>query len=291
MKIFRIIVLIAVLAGGGWWLYAHPELLSRWSLVKQAIEEKTAELIPADIRKSITLPEPLRKDDGKGYALTRAGVIKFTNAARAENGGLPALKESAKLDQAAVIRMEDMFKEQYFAHESPTGRDAEYGAKKNGYDYIALGENIALGRFNGDADLVTAWMNSPGHRKNILSTHYTEIGVAVGEGTFEGKKVWIGVQIFGRPMADCPQPSPELKTKIDALKAKLDSLGARADSLRVELENTPRPKTEAQRDAYNAKVDEYNRIIQDMNTAGAQIKILITEYNDQVARTNACIGT
>jgi hypothetical protein len=186
--------------------------------------------------------------------------------------------------------MQDMFKEQYFAHESPTGRDAEYGAKKNGYEFIALGENIALGRFNGDEDLVTAWMNSPGHRKNILSTHYTEIGVAVGEGTFEGKKVWIGVQIFGRPLSDCPQPSPELKTKIDALKLKLDTLGREADALRAELESAPRPKTEAQRDAYNAKVDAYNRIIQDINTANEEIKILITEYNDQVARTNACIG-
>ena len=52
-------------------------------------------------------------------------------------------------------------------------------AKKAGYEYISVGENLAMGNFKNDGDLVEAWMNSPGHRANILSFKYKELGVAV----------------------------------------------------------------------------------------------------------------
>ena len=54
-------------------------------------------------------------------------------------------------------------------------------------------------------------MNSPGHRANILNGKFTQIGVAVGRGTFEDHEVWIGVQVFARPLSDCPQPNAALK--------------------------------------------------------------------------------
>jgi uncharacterized protein YkwD len=92
-----------------------------------------------------------------------------------------------------------MFENQYFAHESPTGEKVSDLAKKFGYDFLLIGENLAMGNFSSDEDLVLAWMESPGHRENILNEKYQEIGVAVKKGIFEGKEVWIAVQHFGLP--------------------------------------------------------------------------------------------
>src|SRR6185369_15716694 len=118
--------------------------------------------------------------------------------------GLPALKENALLDKAAKKKLDDMFAQQYFEHINPQGKGPSDLAKSVGYDYIAIGENLALGNFKNDAELVQAWMDSPGHRANILNKQYTEIGVAVGQGTYEGKKTWLAVQEFGRPTSSCP---------------------------------------------------------------------------------------
>ena len=63
---------------------------------------------------------------------------------------------------------------------------------------------------------MTAWMNSPGHRANILNPHFQEIGVAVGKGMYEGHETWIAVQSFGMPLSACPASDANLKIKIDA---------------------------------------------------------------------------
>lgn len=62
-----------------------------------------------------------------------------------------------------------------------------------------LGENIALGDFTSSQMMVNSWMKSPGHRTNILRNDFTETGIAVGKGVFNGREQWIGVQVFGRP--------------------------------------------------------------------------------------------
>ena len=93
-----------------------------------------------------------------------------------------------------------MFAEQYFAHESPLGNDMVALAGTYNYPYRTIGENLAIGNYLSSQQMVTSWMNSSGHRANILNTSYTEIGVAVVRGTFEGREVWIGVQIYGKPI-------------------------------------------------------------------------------------------
>ncbi|MHB8111125.1 MAG: CAP domain-containing protein [Syntrophorhabdaceae bacterium] len=61
-----------------------------------------------------------------------------------------------------------------------------------------LGENIAKGWYLNDKEIVDGWMQSPGHRKNILNRDYTDIGVAIIKGTFDGIECMIGVQVFGK---------------------------------------------------------------------------------------------
>lgn len=129
-------------------------------------------------------------------ALTNAGVLSATNAARQEQG-VPVLKLNNTLNAIANDRLKDMFAEQYFAHASPVGNDMIALAKKYQYAYRFIGENIAMGNYATSAAMVDGWMNSPGHRANILNTNYKEIGIAVGKGSLNGRDVWIGVQIFG----------------------------------------------------------------------------------------------
>lgn len=143
---------------------------------------------------STPLPTPSKTPNA---ALTASEIISLTNAARNQNGNLTPLAENSTLDKVAEARLNDMFQKQYFDHVSPAGVKPWDWATQFGYRFVSFGENIAMGTYETSQAMVTGWMNSPGHRANILSTGYKEIGVAVGQGIFNGRKIWIGVQDFG----------------------------------------------------------------------------------------------
>ena len=218
--------------------------------------------------------------------LTRAGILVRTNAERAENGGLPPLAGDTVLDAIAIGRLEDMFAKQYFAHVAPDGGKAETVAKVVGYEFLALGENLALGNYEGDAGVVTAWMESPGHRANILNDGYTELGIAARKGMFEGHNTWIAVQIFARPASDCPAPDKTLKAEIDGEKDALAQMEAELNAKKSEME-AMHPKRGP---AYNQKVDEYNALVEQYNALVTEIKSEVAEYNAEVGAFNACVG-
>lgn len=127
-------------------------------------------------------------------------VLFFTNKAREANGGLVSLKSNSILNAIAAKRVDDMFTYQYFSHSSPSNMDMINLAKNEGYNYSAIGENIIMGDFDSSMEVVNTWMGSAGHRANILSTQYDEIGVAIKKGLYNGREQWIGVQIFGRQL-------------------------------------------------------------------------------------------
>ncbi len=220
--------------------------------------------------------------------LTKSGVFQFTNAERTKNG-FTALDTDRELDRVALARMNDMFAKQYFEHVSPSGDSASKETEKIGYEYISIGENIALGSFADDRALVDAWMNSPGHRANILHGTYTVLGVAVGKGVYEGKPAWIAVQIFGKPLSACPAINAELKTRIDMDSATVDSYQDSLETKKAEL-NKMESKRESQGE-YNKAVDEYNALVQKTNALIALIKQDVATYNVSVQEFNACLET
>lgn len=135
-------------------------------------------------------------------------VIEETNKER-QKAGLPPLVENSTLNQAAKAKAVNMIAENYWAHYSPTGKDPWGFIKGAGYSFSYAGENLARNFYNS-GDIVTAWMNSPSHRENILNSHYQEIGIAVVEGTLQGQQTTLVVQMFGRPsqgMASAPVPT------------------------------------------------------------------------------------
>ena len=102
-------------------------------------------------------------------------VVDLTNAQRAQ-AGLPALKLNAKLSAAAYVHSRDMALNDYFNHTGSDRSKVTDRVAAQGYNYLNAGENIAAGYATPEA-VVEGWMNSPGHRANILYPKIQEIGV------------------------------------------------------------------------------------------------------------------
>ncbi|KYD30474.1 CAP domain-containing protein [Parageobacillus toebii] len=106
-------------------------------------------------------------------------VVDLTNKERAKYG-LPPLKVDLALSKVAREKSRDMAVNHYFSHNSPTYGSPFEMMRKFGISYTAAGENIAKGQ-RTPQEVVAAWMNSPGHRANILNKNYTHIGVGFEE--------------------------------------------------------------------------------------------------------------
>lgn len=102
-------------------------------------------------------------------------VVKLVNVERAK-AGLPALKEDWELSRVAKYKSQDMRDNNYFSHTSPTYGSPFTMMKNYGISYKSAGENIAKGQKTA-AEVVKAWMNSEGHKANIMSKDFTHIGV------------------------------------------------------------------------------------------------------------------
>ena len=102
-------------------------------------------------------------------------VIRLVNDQRAKKG-LKALSANWELSRVARYKSQDMADNRYFSHTSPTYGTPFQMIKAFGLTYRTAGENIAYGQ-RTPQDVVNAWMNSSGHRANILNASYTQIGV------------------------------------------------------------------------------------------------------------------
>lgn len=293
MKFVVVFLLLAV--GGGFFLLnlsvgVFDDLISLWRqaphlLYPQNIGEIASDLLLEEPEKEVFTPAPLRifQSTGSSVSLSAEGVFQWTNAHRQE-AGLDSLERNSLLDAIAASKVQDMFALQYFAHVSPLDVGIGGVAQEMGYEFITIGENLALGNYNGDQALVQAWMDSPGHRANILGERYREIGIALQQGVFEGSPTWIAVQVFGLPLSACDSPDEQLKEAIELGKTQIEEIVLLLDQMRAELE-AYRPKVGP---GYNRKVDEYNALVDQYNTLVAETQEKISWYNMQVRLFNEC---
>jgi uncharacterized YkwD family protein/spore coat assembly protein SafA len=121
-------------------------------------------------------------------------VARLVNAERAK-AGLPALKINWELSRVARYKSADMANKGYFSHTSPTYGTPFQMMENFGMRFSSAGENIAYGQ-RTPAEVMRDWMNSPGHRNNILSRSYTEIGVGLAKNK-NGVCYW--TQMFMKP--------------------------------------------------------------------------------------------
>ncbi|MBT2702476.1 CAP domain-containing protein [Bacillus sp. ISL-35] len=145
---------------------------------KQAPEQEAApapQERPAPQQEAAPAPEQKAAPSGTEISDFESKVIDLTNEQRRKNG-LPNLQPDTALSNVAQEKSNDMQAKNYFSHTSPTYGSPFDMMRDFGVSYNSAGENIAMGQQSAE-EVVNAWMNSEGHRKNILSPNYTHIGV------------------------------------------------------------------------------------------------------------------
>jgi uncharacterized protein YkwD len=251
---------------------------------------------------NVVTPGPLQE------VLNRKSIIDLTNKARGLNG-LSVLGENVLLNTIAETRARDMFDKQYFAHVSPTGDQASDIAQRIGYQYKIIAENIGSGTFLSNQKVIDGWMQSPGHRKNILSTEVKELGAAITKGIMSGQETWISVQIFGLqspPVSQetCVAPSQGLLNDIQGKKAEISELNDSLKRIKQELDSehasieTDRRllsgRSQEQYDlsvkikAYNEKITWHNQRAADMKAKVLVLQSMTNEYNEMLQTYNSC---
>lgn len=145
--------------------------------------------------------------DDNFAAVHEAQLTELTSAERVERG-LSPLREDAQLVAAARLKARDMINNQYFAHTSPRGVEPWDWFRQVGYNYQHAGENLAID-FYDTRKVNQAWLDSPTHRANILSDRYTDIGIAVEVGEYQGREVAFVVQMFGTRRTPAVVTTPE----------------------------------------------------------------------------------
>lgn len=156
-----------------------------------------------------------------GYAanIPVSEVIRLSNQKRAEVG-LPALTENTLLSQAARAKGDDMITKDYWAHVAPDGTEPWGFFTNAGYQYRYAGENLARDFSNPQA-AVDAWMASPSHKDNLLSSKYKEVGIAVVEGDLNGVDTTIVVQLFGTLASDEGVQIAQAKTETEGVQTNV----------------------------------------------------------------------
>jgi len=157
-------------------------------------------------------------------SITPSELLADTNQQRAA-AGLPALRMDSRLNASAQAKAQNMFAENYWAHVSPSGIQPWYWFTQAGYNYKYAGENLAKD-FDTSAGAMDGWMNSPGHRANILNANYVDVGFAVVNGTLTGGQTTLVVAHYGQnasaaatavaPINSAPAatPRPVVKTPV-----------------------------------------------------------------------------
>lgn len=128
-------------------------------------------------------------------AVWPAVVVDLANADRVNVKRQP-LQINPLLTKAAQLKAEDMARRSYFAHEGPKGETPWSWLDQVGYEYVYAGENLALDFYDSN-EVNQAWLNSPKHRDNILDKNFTEIGVGLATGRYQGHDSVFIVQFFG----------------------------------------------------------------------------------------------
>lgn len=266
--------------------------------------------------KEVNLPTPLvlsEKQD-EVNVLEEKEILSWTNVYRANNG-VQELTANEILNQAAQQKVKDMFEKQYFEHISPEGVGAVDIVEGLSYQYLRVGENLALGNFKDEKELVDAWMASPGHRENILNPKFKEIGIAAEIGMFKGEKTLLAVQIFASPLSDCPVPDENLKLSIETKEKEFQNLESELNFLNSEIETLQKNQetlynqgkellktgvSDEEIDNINDqlqeinteiqdKINSYNQLVSKINNLFQELQKLISTYNQQVEMFNQCL--
>lgn len=133
---------------------------------------------------------------GVATDITIDKLYELTNLERTKDG-LSALSYNSELATAATSKAKYMFDHNLWAHYGTDGTTPWSFISAAGYRYVYAGENLAKDFLVSNA-VVTAWMNSPSHRENIMRPEYEDVGFAIANGVLNGEETTLVVQMFGK---------------------------------------------------------------------------------------------
>lgn len=140
----------------------------------------------------------LHPDQGDAeVSLSSENLIGVVNQDRTRYG-LSPLAPNEKLNKAAKAKADDILKNGYFSHYSPQGTAPWDFIRGQGFIYSFAGENLAI-NYTNSYELQKDFLASPSHRDNLLSPDFSDIGIAVVPGIYNGQKAVITVQMFASP--------------------------------------------------------------------------------------------
>jgi uncharacterized protein YkwD len=125
-------------------------------------------------------------------------VAALTNDLRTQKN-IPLLTSNSKLTTAATAKAIDMVQKSYFSHTSPSGETVSDFVRRTGYQYIVVGENLAIGYATAE-ELMAAWEKSPTHLSNLVDKDYIDFGVSLEAGNYQGHESIFAVQHFAEPV-------------------------------------------------------------------------------------------
>ncbi|MDP4153788.1 MAG: SafA/ExsA family spore coat assembly protein [Bacillota bacterium] len=175
-----------VKSGDTMWLIAKKFEIGLDELKKANPQIKNATLIY--VGQKINIPEgaPLKSVESQVFDLVNKERAKY---------GLTPYKMNWELSRVARLKSQDMINKHYFSHTSPTYGSPFKMMESFGLHFSAAAENIAMGQRTAQ-EVMNAWMNSPGHRANILSRSCTQIGIGAAKSS-NGTLYW--TQMFMKP--------------------------------------------------------------------------------------------
>lgn len=201
-------------------------------------------------------------------------LLVLTNEKRQETGTAP-LTINDNLSQAAANKASDMFGKNYWAHNAPDGTSPWVFIKGAGYNYVYAGENLARG-FNNAPEVINAWMASPEHKKNMLSSSYQHVGFSVSTGKLNGEDTVLIVEMLGSTNYAPPVVAEKVEKPVDAivasaspaavLKTDTETLGAQ------KREVTTKPKELA------VNLPQIKPLVDSQVLSGVSLKIILSMF-------------
>ncbi len=177
---------VVAMPGDTMWKIAVRYEIGLAELIRANPQIKNAALIY--VGQIINIPE------GAPLKALEDEVLRLVNVYRSQNG-LQMLRRNWEASRVARIKSQDMINNRYFSHNSPVYGSPFKMMEAYGLRFSAAGENIARGQRSAQ-EVMTAWMNSPGHRANILNPTFTELGVGAAK-DYNGTLHW--TQMFLKP--------------------------------------------------------------------------------------------
>lgn len=213
----------------------------------KAVEVDASSLRPGIVREKTIIEEPQKRSFSGGLD----EIIALVNSER-EVRKLKPLVKNEKLMASALSKAENMKEFEYFEHVSPDGLAPAFFVGQEGYDHQLIGENLAEGFFSPQS-VHEAWMNSPGHKSNIINDKFEEIGVAVLEMENEdGLQSYIIVQHFATKLKPVKPVKPTIVCKKESKKICEKNFD-REDELEDLIEEQEEIIEEAEDDGWSKK--------------------------------------